>query len=287
MTIQFSKMHGLGNDFMVIDAVTQNIDITTLDIRALADRRKGIGFDQLLLVENSESGTVDFRYRIFNADGSEVEQCGNGARCFARFVHDKGLSNKNPLIVETSSGIISLALVENNEVLVDMGLPIFKAANIPVNAELREHNQLNLSLDTEEGSATFTVLSMGNPHAVLEVSEFDDIKIYQIGYALQNHSAFPSQVNVGFMQILDKNTINLRVFERGVGETLACGTGACAAVVAGILQHKLNAKVEVSLPGGKLNIEWQGEGHPVLMQGDACLVYNGELSSKHFIKKLK
>lgn len=289
MAIKFSKMHGLGNDFMVIDAVTQKIDITTLDIKALADRRKGIGFDQLLLVENSEGDTVDFRYRIFNADGSEVEQCGNGARCFARFVHNQGLSDKNPLIVETSAGIISLTLVANNEVLVDMGLPIFEANRIPVNAELKEHNQLNLALDATigngEGSATFTVLSMGNPHAVLEVEEFDDISIYEIGYALQNHSAFPAQVNVGFMQIVDKNTINLRVFERGVGETLACGTGACAAVVAGILQHKLNSKVEVFLPGGKLQIEWQGDGHPVIMQGDACLVYNGELSSTHFVKK--
>lgn len=287
MTIHFSKMHGLGNDFMVIDAVTQTVDIATLDIKALADRRKGIGFDQLLLVEKSKNAAVDFRYRIFNGDGSEVEQCGNGARCFARFVHEKGLSSKNPLVVETSSGIISLTLVENNEVLVDMGLPIFEEKRIPVNASLNEHNQVNLALDTAEGSATFTVLSMGNPHAVMEVQEYDDISIYQIGFALQNHSAFPAQVNVGFMQIVDKNTINLRVFERGVGETLACGTGACAAVVAGILQHKLNAKVAVTLPGGKLNIEWQGEGHPVIMQGDACLVYNGEVVANDFVKKSK
>jgi len=183
-----------------------------------------------------------------------------------------------------------LALVANNQVSVDMCLPVFNAENIPVSATLNEHNQVNLALDSEigngEGSATFTVLSMGNPHAVIEVEEHDYVNIYQIGFALQNNSAFPAQVNVGFMQIVDKNTINLRVFERGVGETLACGTGACAAVVAGILQNKLNHKVKVSLPGGDLNIEWQGEGSPVIMQGDASLVFNGELASNQFIKKL-
>jgi diaminopimelate epimerase len=270
-------MHGLGNDFMVIDAVSQTIDLSKLDIKALADRRTGVGFDQLLLVEESESNTVDFRYRIFNADGGEVEQCGNGARCFARFVQNKALSDKNPLVVETSGGIISLAILQNGEISVDMGLPIFEAQKIPTTAKLNEHNQVDLSVESEQGFATFTVLSMGNPHAVLEVEEFDDISVYTIGDTLQNHSAFPAQVNVGFMQIIDKGSINLRVFERGVGETLACGTGACAAVVAGILQHKLNNCVQVSLPGGQLNIEWQGEGHPVIMQGDASLVYDGEL----------
>ncbi len=267
-------MHGLGNDFMVIDAVRQNFELASLNIAALANRNKGIGFDQLLIVESSDHNGVDFRYRIFNADGGEVQQCGNGARCFARFVHEQGLTDKNPVVVETCSGIISLEILENNQVLVDMGVPIFEGPQIPVQGELNEQN-LTLSLDQDR---TFTVLSMGNPHAVLTVYEHDDQEIESIGKTLQEHPAFPERVNVGFMRIDNPKEFTLRVFERGVGETQACGTGACAAAVAGILQGQLAPEVTTHLLGGDLMISWQGPGQPVLMQGDASLVYNGELS---------
>lgn len=280
MNLRFSKMHGLGNDFMVLDAINQSIDLAGLDISKLADRRFGIGFDQLLVVEASTNPKVDFRYRIFNADGSEVQQCGNGARCFARFVKNEHLSEKNPIHVETESGIISLELVGDEQVRVDMGPAILEAEKIPVLGQLDGTNQLflslPLSLENHEQPLKACVLSMGNPHAVFTVENFDDAAIYQVGFALQNHEAFPERVNVGFMQIIDKSHIKLRVFERGVGETLACGSGACAAVVAGILQGKLDNKVKVSLTGGELDIEWQGGNSHVLMQGEATLVYTGE-----------
>jgi diaminopimelate epimerase len=276
MNLKFSKMHGLGNDFMVIDAISQNIDPSALDIKALADRRFGIGFDQLLFVEKSEQSDVDFRYRIFNADGNEVEQCGNGARCFARFVHDNKLTDKNPIQVETKGGLISLELVGNEEVIVDMGQPVLEASEIPVAASLDENNILELKIDGLEGSFQACAVSMGNPHAVIEIETFSDSAIEKIGKALQNHEAFPEQVNVGFMQTLSRNEIRLRVFERGVGETLACGTGACAAVVAGYLQGKLDSKVKVSLLGGDLEIEWQGENSHVFMEGSATLVFTGD-----------
>lgn len=277
MNLRFSKMHGLGNDFMVLDAINQSIDLASLDISKLADRRFGVGFDQLLVVEASANPSVDFRYRIFNADGSEVSQCGNGARCFARFVKNEALSDKNPIKVETKSGILSLELIGKEQVRVDMGPAILEAEKIPVVGQLDSSNQLSLSLENHEHPLIACVVSMGNPHAVFTVENFDDADIYQIGFALQNHPAFPERVNAGFMQIIDKNHIKVRVFERGVGETLACGSGACAAVVAGILQGKLDNKVKVSLTGGELDIEWQGDDSHVLMQGEATLVYTGEI----------
>ncbi len=270
---------------MVIDAVNQTLDLSTLNIKALADRRFGIGFDQLLLVEPARSADVDFAYRIFNADGGEVEQCGNGARCFARFVHEQGLSNKNPLVVETHCGIITLHCVDNNQVRVDMGAPIFKAEHIPVQANINDNQQISLALEGFDKHFTFGVVSMGNPHAVLQVEHFDDQLIFQLGSLLQNHPAFPAQVNVGFVQIASRSEINLRVFERGVGETLACGTGACAAVVTGILQNKLDNQVTVHLSGGDLSIEWAGDFAPVIMQGDASTVFTGEIEPEKYQRK--
>ncbi len=265
---------------MVVDATTQPVDFSTLNLKKLADRRFGIGFDQLLIVEKSEKPDVDFRYRIFNADGGEVEQCGNGARCFAHFVREQNLSEQNPLNVETMSGIISLDITASGQVRVDMGAPVFEAARIPVSGDL-QNNMLAIKLNNASELNAF-VVSMGNPHAVLTVEAFSDEDILFIGKALQQHEAFPNRVNIGFMQVVNKNEIKLRVFERGVGETLACGTGACAAVVAGIQQGLLNNKVKAHLLGGELDIEWQGENSHVFMQGDATLVYSGEINLNAF-----
>lgn len=272
MKIEFTKMHGLGNDFMVINQVTQNIQINSEQIRRLSDRHTGVGFDQLLMVSPPTSPDVDFKYRIFNADGSEVEQCGNGARCFARFVRDKGLTHKDVIPVETNTGKIELRLVGQNLVTVNMGAPIFEPELIPLQAEGRQAMyKFNVDSDIHE----LACVSMGNPHGVLQVSDIEQAPVEKLGPKLEAHPRFPNKANIGFCQIVDRQNIRLRVFERGVGETRACGTGACAAAVVSIAANLVDNKVNVSLPGGKLQIEWQGENQPVYMTGPATTVYDG------------
>ncbi|EGY52960.1 diaminopimelate epimerase [Neisseria shayeganii] len=278
--LNFTKMHGLGNDFMVVDATAQVFDPAKAPIAAWADRHTGIGFDQLLLVERPAAADADFRYRIFNADGSEVEQCGNGARCFARFVHDKGLSDKPVLQVETAKGRIVLKLAADGGVTVDMGRPRFAAAEIPfLPAAGEAQDALSYRLPLADGPAVFSCVNMGNPHAVLMVENVETAPVADWGARLERHERFPERVNVGFMQVVDQSHIRLRVFERGVGETLACGTGACAAAVAGIRLGVLRreAAVRVSLPGGDLQIEWADNGH-VLMTGPAETVFEGTVT---------
>lgn len=272
MKIEFTKMHGLGNDFMVINQVTQNVELTPDMIRAWADRHTGVGFDQLLLVSPPSSPDVDFNYRIFNADGSEVEQCGNGARCFARFVYDKKLTSKNVIPVETASGRIQLRLEQNGLVTVNMGEPVFEPAQIPLQAD---HRQSLYRFDVDGDTVELACLSMGNPHGVLQVYSVDAAPVDKLGPKLEAHPLFPNKANIGFCEVVDRDHLKLRVFERGVGETQACGTGACAAAVANIAAGRVNNKVSVTLPGGTLEIEWQGEGHPVLMTGPATTVYEG------------
>lgn len=272
MKIEFTKMHGLGNDFMVINQVTQNVELTPDMIRAWADRHTGIGFDQLLLVSPPSSPDVDFNYRIFNADGSEVEQCGNGARCFARFVYDKKLTSKNVIPVETASGRIQLRLEQNGLVTVNMGEPVFEPAQIPLQAD---HRQSLYKFDVDGDTVELASVSMGNPHGVLQVYSVDAAPVDKLGPKLEAHPLFPNKANIGFCEVVDRDHMKLRVFERGVGETQACGTGACAAAVVNIAAGRVNNNVSVTLPGGTLEIEWQGEGHPVLMTGPATTVYEG------------
>lgn len=274
MKLKFTKMHGLGNDFIVLDGINQKIELNQQQIRKLADRHFGIGFDQLLLVEKAE-GAADFRYRIFNADGGEVEQCGNGARCFVRYVHDHGLTHKNEIRIETLSGVISPKLETNGNITVDMGKPIFEPEAIPFIAEKRKPIY---SLEVQDRLITISVLSMGNPHAVLVVQDVDTAPVETEGALIETHSRFPKKVNVGFMQIIDRSHIKLRVFERGAGETLACGTGACAAVVAGINLGLLDRQVAVSTRGGELTIRWPGDDEPVWMTGPAETVFEGEIN---------
>lgn len=271
-------MHGLGNDFMVIDGVTEHISLDENQIKQMADRRYGVGFDQLLIVEPPLDPENDFRYRIFNADGYEVEHCGNGARCFARFVTQKGLTNKNPIKVETMTGEIELKIREDELVAVDMGKPIFAPENIPFNAS-QEASQYNLSIEYngQNENITFGALSLGNPHAVITVDSIDTAPVQSLGPILEKHPAFPLRVNVGFMEILDHHQINLRVFERGVGETPACGTGACAAVAYGVQTEKLDSPVTVNLPGGQLEIEYSGGDSSILMTGPAVTVFEGKI----------
>ncbi|MEI4548144.1 diaminopimelate epimerase [Pseudoalteromonas spongiae] len=275
MLVNFSKMHGLGNDFMVIDNVTQNVFISKDQIRKLADRNFGIGFDQLLMVEAPYDPDLDFHYRIFNADGYEVEQCGNGARCFARFVRMKGLTNRHRIQVSTKSGNITLHNEKDGKVRVNMGHPKFDPAKVPFKATKRETTYI-----IREGEHTIFcgVVSMGNPHCVLEVDDINSDQITELGPLLENHERFPKKANIGFMQIISPEHIKLRVWERGAGETLACGSGACAAVVVGILQKKLANQVKVELPGGELTINWQGDGHPVKMTGPAEHVFDGQIA---------
>ena len=251
MLIEFSKMHGLGNDFMVVDGVTQKVFFSTDVIKKLADRHFGIGFDQLLLVEPPYDPELDFHYRIFNADGSEVEQCGNGARCFARFVRLKGLINRDRISVSTARGRIVLQLEGENQVTVNMGVPQFEPGKIPFRAQKAEQTYL---LRAQEHTVMCSAVSMGNPHCVIEVPSVESAPVETLGPLLERHERFPERVNVGFMEIVDATEIRLRVFERGCGETLACGTGACAAAVVGMSQGKLRERVTVSLPGGKLTI---------------------------------
>ncbi len=274
MQLPFTKMHGLGNDFVVLDGVSESIALSPEQIRLLADRHFGIGCDQLLLVEPAEAEGVDFRYRIFNADGGEVEQCGNGARCFARFVRDQGLSDKALITVETAGGVIQLQIEEDGQVTVDMGLPRFEPAEIPFTAEAVAPSY---AIEVDGRVMEFGVVSMGNPHAVLRVNDVDQAPVDELGPLIESHPRFPRRVNAGFMQVVDRHHIRLRVFERGVGETLACGTGACAAVVVGQVQGLLEAPVTVELPGGELVISWEGTGQPVLMTGPATRVFEGSI----------
>ena len=274
--LKFSKMHGLGNDFVVIDAINQPVELSADQIRFLADRRVGIGCDQLLLVEPATQENVDFRYRIFNADGSEVGQCGNGARCFARFVHDKKLTNKDTIAVETSSGIIHPSMQKNGDVTVDMGLPVFEPENVPFKADLQADNY-DLQL-ADDQHVTISVVSMGNPHAVIMVDDITMADVATLGPIIESHQQFPQRVNVGFMEVVSPTHVKLRVFERGAGETQACGTGACAAVVIGIQHGLLAREVTVSLVGGELSIAWPDDTSSVWMTGAATQVFDGEIA---------
>lgn len=267
-------MHGLGNDFVVFDAISQTVNLTAAQLRHIADRHFGIGCDQILLVEPAINADADFRYRIFNADGGEVSQCGNGARCFVRFVHDHGLSEKTTLRVETLSGMIEPRLLDNGDVSVNMGAPHFAPADVPFIADAIA---LLYPLQVGEELIHITALSMGNPHAVSRVSDLDTVPVATLGAALATHSRFPQGANAGFMQIITPHEIRLRVYERGAAETLSCGTGACAAVVAGISNGWLQTPVIVHTRGGDLTIEWAGEDHPVMMHGPATTVFEGEL----------
>jgi diaminopimelate epimerase len=274
MRIRFTKMHGTGNDFVVFDAINQPLHLNDEAYRHIADRRFGIGCDQILLIEPPRLVGTDFHYRIINADGSEVEACGNGARCFARFVREKGLTNKEVIQVGTAAGPISLKHLPGNRVEVNMGEPILDPQAIPFDAPERS---TTYSLEVDGVSHPICAVSMGNPHAVLLVPDVDDTPVHQLGPLIENHPRFPNRVNAGFMQIVDSGHIRLRVYERGTGETLACGTGACAAMVAGRLLGRLDPLVSVRLPGGELVVEWQKAGHPVLMRGTAETVFEGTI----------
>ena len=272
MELKFTKMHGLGNDFVVLDGFTQSIALSAAQYQWLADRHVGIGCDQILLIEKSTNSATDFRYRIFNSDGGEVEQCGNGARCFVRYVHEHGLSAKSEIRVETLGGILSLRLEADGQVSVDMGVPRFEPDEIPF---LAEHRAPIYLLSLENKIIEISAISMGNPHAVQVVDNVDTASVAQDGPHIESHPSFPKHVNAGFMQIMNRGHIKLRVYERGSGETLACGSGACAAVVAGIQRDLLDATVRVSTRGGDLSIQWAGEGRSVIMTGPAVEVFEG------------
>lgn len=274
MLLRFTKMHGLGNDFMVIDMVTQHAQLSPRLIHQWSDRHVGIGFDQLLVVEPPGNPDVDFRYRIFNADGSEVEQCGNGARCFARFVQDKRLTAKSQIEVETASGLITLHVRRDGQVTVNMGVPRLSPSEVPFQAD---SDTLSHALQVGEQTLEVSALSMGNPHCVTLVEDVDNYPVATLGPLIESHPRFVQRVNAGFLQIVDQHQARLRVYERGVGETLACGTGACAAAVAGIRLGLLRSPVTMRLPGGALKIEWAGDGQPVMMTGPATRVYEGQI----------
>ncbi|HHC6444801.1 TPA: diaminopimelate epimerase [Vibrio parahaemolyticus] len=275
MHFHFSKMHGLGNDFMVVDCITQNVFFSQDLIRRLADRHTGVGFDQLLVVEAPYDPETDFHYRIFNADGSEVEQCGNGARCFARFVRLKGLTNKYSISVSTKKGKMILDVEDDGEVTVNMGVPEFEPNKIPFKAKQKEKTYIMRAGDK---TLFCGAVSMGNPHVVTVVDDVDTADVDTLGSLLESHERFPERVNAGFMQVVSRDHIRLRVYERGAGETQACGSGACGAVAVGILQGLLDESVKVSLPGGELHISWQGPGKPLFMTGPATHVFDGQLS---------
>ncbi|EGQ9468320.1 diaminopimelate epimerase [Vibrio parahaemolyticus] len=275
MHFHFSKMHGLGNDFMVVDCITQNVFFSQDLIRRLADRHTGVGFDQLLVVEAPYDPETDFHYRIFNADGSEVEQCGNGARCFARFVRLKGLTNKYSISVSTKKGKMILDVEDDGEVTVNMGVPEFEPNKIPFKAKQKEKTYIMRAGDK---TLFCGAVSMGNPHVVTVVDDVDTADVDTLGPLLESHERFPERVNAGFMQVVSRDHIRLRVYERGTGETQACGSGACGAVAVGILQGLLDESVKVSLPGGELHISWQGPGKPLFMTGPATHVFDGQLS---------
>ncbi|MDN3578672.1 diaminopimelate epimerase [Chitinimonas viridis] len=275
MKLRFTKMQGLGNDFVVLDGVSQALALSPIQLRQLGDRHFGVGCDQILLVENPHHPDADFRYRIFNgADGGEVEQCGNGARCFVRFVHDRGLTGKRTIRVETARGLITPRLEDNGLVTVDMGAPRFSPAEIPF---IAEHEAVSHSIKVAARMVEISAVSMGNPHAVQVVENVDNAPVALEGPIIEHHPLFPERVNAGFMQIASRSEIRLRVYERGAGETLACGTGACAAVVSGIRRGLLDPTVQVHTRGGELSISWAGEGQPVLMTGPAVTVFEGEI----------
>jgi diaminopimelate epimerase len=281
MKIKFTKMHGAGNDFVVIDAIHQDIQLTPAQWKFIGDRRFGIGADQMLVVEKPQGSGVDFRYRIYNSDGGEVEQCGNGARAFVKFVTDKGLTDKRAIRVETMSGIIEPQLEADGRITVNMGAPILEPQLVPfdtagLQAQTEASDKL-WPLELNGKTIMISVVSMGNPHAVQIVSDSEAAPVLIDGPLIENHARFPRRVNAGFMQVVDAHHVNLRVFERGAGETLACGTGACAAVVAGILRGALQSPVAVQTHGGVLSIAWAGEGQPVLMTGPAVSVFEGEI----------
>lgn len=274
MLLKFTKMHGLGNDFVVVDAVSRKVYFNKAQVERLGDRNRGIGFDQLLVVEPPSNPDMDFRYRIYNCDGSEVEHCGNGARCFAKFVLDRDLTHKRQINVETKRGQMQLNVLDNGHVQVDMGEPSFLPADLPFAADAM---QALYSIQANDETVELTPVSVGNPHAVIRVEELSDAMVHSIGPAVESHEAFPNNVNVGFMQVVSRSEINLRVYERGVGETQACGTGACAAVVAGIKQGWLDSDVLVHLLGGDLRIAWQGPTTPIIMTGAAEKVFEGQI----------
>ena len=274
MLVRFTKMHGLGNDFMVLDLVTQRVKITPKLVQKLGNRNLGVGFDQLLVVEPPSTPEGDFHYRIFNRDGSEVENCGNGARCFAKFVRDKRLTAKSEITVETANGRAVLKVLPDKRVEVNMGAPVLAPLSVPFVAD--EPAPI-YEIDVEGEIFDISVVSMGNPHGVLLVDDVDEAEVDVLGPLLEAHPRFPMRANIGFMQVVSPNEINLRVYERGVGETMACGTGACAAVVAGSLRGLLEMPVTVHLPGGDLEISWLGEGRPVVMTGPATTVYEGQV----------
>ena len=275
MKLRFTKMHGLGNDFVVIDATRAPVDLSPARVKAIADRHFGVGCDQLLVVEPAQTPGVDFRYRIFNADGGEVEQCGNGARCFARFVFEQGLSDKREIRVETKKGIITPRLEDDGMVTVDMGVPVLKPADVPFVSDSDAWVQ---PLDVAGTTVAITAVSMGNPHAVQVVADVDTAPVAEQGPLIEHHPRFPARVNAGFLQVVDEHHVRLRVFERGAGETLACGTGACAAVVAGILRGLVSSPVHVATRGGERTIAWGGVDTPVMMTGPAVTVFTGELT---------
>ena len=280
MQLKFTKMQGAGNDFVVIDGFSKPILLTSAQIKKIANRNFGVGCDQLLIVEKTSVPNVDFKYRIFNADGGEVEQCGNGARCFVRFVVDKALTQKHEISVETASGLITLTLRDDNQVTVNMGVPIFDPAKIPFISDTRQSQYL---LKLRQEQLSICAVSMGNPHAVTLVDDVETANVAELGPQIEAHASFPQRVNAGFMQIVDAHHIKLRVYERGAGETLACGTGACAAVVSGIQLGLLQSPVLVHARGGDLTIAWagetkSGEAASVMMTGDAQIVFEGSIS---------
>ncbi|MBA4152404.1 MAG: diaminopimelate epimerase [Acinetobacter sp.] len=279
MRLEFTKMHGLGNDFLMLDLVSQRVHLSPALIRKLADRNRGVGFDQLLVVEPPQRPDVDFRYRIYNADGSEVSQCGNGARCFARFVQDRRLTRKDSLTVQTASGIITLHINADGWVRVDMGKPRFTPSEVPF---LSDREALTYTLDVDGDQVEFATVSMGNPHAVIRVPDVSNAPVERLGAILESHPSFPERVNVGFMQVLNRSEIRLRVFERGTGETQACGTGACAAAVAAMRQGLVDRQVQVHLPGGTLAIEWSNDEAPVIMTGPTQRSFDGLLRLNDF-----
>jgi diaminopimelate epimerase len=273
--LRFTKMHGLGNDFVVFDAISQSVSLTRRQVRFIAHRRFGVGCDQVLLVEAPTVPEADFRYRIFNADGGEVEQCGNGARCFVRFVREHGLTDKDSIAVQTAAGTIRLTIEPDGQVMVNMGVPVHAPEEIPFLAEVQAS-----AYEIEVGAHTFEIgaVSIGNPHAVMRVDDIATAPVESLGPRIEQHCRFPRRVNAGFMQVMDREHIRLRVYERGVGETLACGTGACAAVVMGRERGWLDESVAVDLPGGRLRIRWEGRGQPVWMTGPATRVFDGEIA---------
>ncbi|OFZ66277.1 MAG: diaminopimelate epimerase [Betaproteobacteria bacterium RBG_16_56_24] len=275
MLLKFTKMHGAGNDFVVLDGVREQIELSPEQLRLLADRHFGVGCDQILLVEKTQLPDADFRYRIFNADGGEVEQCGNGARCFLRFVHDQKLTSRREITVETQNGLITPRLEEDGRVTVNMGAPIFDPSRIPFTGG---SGAVSEPLELAEETLYISALSMGNPHAVQVVEDVERAPVERLGPLIEHHPRFPKRINAGFMQVKDRHLIKLRVYERGSGETLSCGTGACAAAVAGIRRGLLDSPVNVVTRGGILTIVWEGDDKPVLMTGPAITVFRGEIN---------